>query len=74
MDGCFCEQEFENYLGKAKVMVSDGITKDVLSKCKVDPCVVHSLRVNVSSVLCVRCSKWIHSRFAGVKMVIVKFL
>ena len=37
-------------LGKTKVMVSSGITKDGMSKSKVDPCVVCSLRVKTNSV------------------------
>ena len=35
-------------LGKTKVMVSGGITKDGLSKSKVDPCEVCSLRVKAN--------------------------
>ena len=35
-------------LGKSKVMVSGGITKDGLFKCKVDLCGVCSLRVKVN--------------------------
>ena len=42
-------------LGKTKVMVSGGIRKDVISKSKVDPCKVCSLRTKASSVLCVHC-------------------
>ena len=30
--------------GKTKVMVSSGITKDGMSRCKVDPCGIYSLR------------------------------
>ena len=56
-------------LGKTKEMVSSGITKDGMSKRKVDPCGVCSLRVKSNSVLCVQCGKWIHGRCAGVKMV-----
>ena len=37
-------------LGKTKVMVSRGITKDCVSKSKVDLCVVCSLRVKANSV------------------------
>ena len=35
-----------------RVMVSSGITKDGISKSKVDPCGVCSLRVKTDSVLC----------------------
>ena len=35
-------------LGKTKVMVCGGITKDGLSKCKVDPCGVCSLRAKAN--------------------------
>ena len=41
-------------------MVSGGITKDGMSKSKVDPCGVCSLRVKANTVLCVQCGKWIH--------------
>ena len=60
-------------LGKTKVMVSTGITQDGLSKSKVDPCGVCSLRVKTNSVLCVQCGKWIHGRCAGVKRVTPMF-
>ena len=60
-------------LGKTKVMVSGGITKDGLSESKVDPCEVCSLRVKANKVLCVQCGKWIHSRCAGMKRVTPKF-
>ena len=39
-------------LGKTKVMVSGGITKDGMSKSKVDPCRVCCLRVKANSVFC----------------------
>ena len=48
-------------LGKTKVMVSSGITKDDMSKSNVDLCGVCSLRVKANSVLCVQCAKWTHS-------------
>ena len=51
-------------LGKTKVMVSGGITKDGLSKSKVDSCGVCRFKVKSNSVLCVQCGKWIH---CGVK-------
>ena len=60
-------------LGKTKVVICDGITKDGMSKSKIDPCGACSLRVKASSVLCLQCDKWIYSRCARVKMVIQKF-
>ena len=59
-------------LRKTKVMVSDDTTKDGLSKGKVGPCGVSSLRVKANSVLCIQCCKWIHSRCAGVRRVTPK--
>ena len=41
--------------GKNKVMVSSGITQNCLSKSKVDPCRICSLRVKANSVLCIQC-------------------
>ena len=49
------------------------ITKDRLSKSKVDPCGVCSLKEKANSVLCVQYGKWIYSRYAGVKKVSPKF-
>ena len=60
-------------LGKIKVMVSSGITKDGMSKSKVDLCGVCSLKVKASSVLCFQCDHWIHGRCARVKRVTPKF-
>ena len=60
-------------LGKTKVMVSGGITKDGMSKGKVDPCMICSLRVNADLVFCVQCGKWIHGRSTRVKRVTAKF-
>ena len=51
---------------KTKVMVYGSITKDGMSRNTVDLCVVHSLTVEVNSVLCVQCCKWIHGRCARV--------
>ena len=48
-------------LGNTKVIVSRSITKDVMSKSKVDPCRVCSMRV-----MCVQCGKWINGRCAGI--------
>ena len=58
-------------LGKTKV--SGGISKDGLSKCKFDLCGACNLRVRDNSVLCMQCSKWIHSRCSFVKKVTPKF-
>ena len=52
----FESKGFKVNFGKTKVMVSGGITKDGISKSKVDPCAVCSLRVNAYSVLCLQCS------------------
>ena len=60
-------------LGGAMMMVSSSITKDGISKRKVDPCGFCCLRVKVNSVLCVQCGRWIHGRCAGVKRVTPKF-
>ena len=60
-------------LGKAKVMVSLGVPKNGMSKSKVDPCSVCSLRVKTNLVLWLQCGKWIHSRCAGKKRVYPKF-
>ena len=54
-------------------MVSSGITKDGLSKSKVDPCGVCSLRVKANSVLCVQCGMSIHGRCVILKRVTPKF-
>ena len=43
-----------------------------MSKSKVEPCGVCSLRVKANSVLCVQCGRWIHGRCAGVKSVTPK--
>ena len=59
-------------IGKTKVMVSGGITKDGMSKGKVDPCGVCSLRVKANSVLCLQFGKLTHGRCAGVKRVTPK--
>ena len=48
-------------IGKTKMMISGGITKDGMSKSKVDPCMVCSLRAKANSVLCIQCGKWIYS-------------
>ena len=50
-------------LGKSRSMVSGGITKDCMSKGKVDPCGVCSLRVK---------AKLIDSRCADVKSMTTK--
>ena len=60
-------------LGKTNLWVSGGITKDGMSKSKVDPCGVCSLRVKANSVLCLQCGRWIKDRCARVKRVTTKF-
>ena len=40
-------------------MVSSGISKDGVSRSKVDPCGVCSLRVKANSVLCVECGRMV---------------
>ena len=55
-------------------LVSGSITKDGLSKNKVDACGVCSLKVKGDSVLFVQCCTWIQRRCAGVKMASPKFL
>ena len=59
-------------IGKIKVMVNGDIIKDGLSKGKVDPCGVSSLREKANSVLYLQCSKWIHGKFAREKRVTTK--
>ena len=59
--------------GKTKVIVSSGITKDGLSKIKVDPCGMCCLRSKANSVLCVQCGKWTHGRCVREKRVTAKF-
>ena len=54
-------------------MVCDGITKDGMSKSKLDPCGVCSLRVKANSVFCLQCGKCIHGRCAGMKRLAPKF-
>ena len=53
-------------------MVSGSITKDGLSKSKVYPCGVCSLKVKANSVLCVQCEKFIHGKCHGLKRVTPK--
>ena len=52
-------------LEKTEVMVNSGISKNDMSKSKVDPCGICSLRVKANLVLCVQCGKLIHSRCAS---------
>ena len=52
-----CKEAFESKglkvnLGETKLMVSSSITKDGMSKSKVDPFGVCCLRVKANSVLC----------------------
>ena len=58
---------------KTKVIVSGCITKDGMTKSKVDPCGVCSLRVKVNRDFCLQFVKWIHSTCARVKRVTPMF-
>ena len=60
-------------LGKTKVMVCGGNTKDGMSKSKVDPCGACSLRAKANSVLFLQCGECIHSRCAGMKRLTPKY-
>ena len=60
------------HLETMKVMVSGSIALSGLSKSKVDPCMVCSLRVKANSALCVQCGKWLHGRCARLKRVNAK--
>ena len=55
------------------IMDSGDVSKDGMSKSKVDLCGVCSFTVEANSVLHVQCGKWIHGRCAGVIWVTVKF-
>ena len=54
-------------LGKTKVAVSGAEGEVTVSK--VDPCGICGKGVMANSVLCVKCTKWIHGRCAKVKRV-----
>ena len=49
------------------IMVSSSITKDDMSKSKVNPYGACSLSAKTNSILCLQCGKWIHGRCASVK-------
>ena len=53
----FQSKGFEVRRGKTKIMVSGDITKDGMSKSKVDPCGICCLRAKANPVLCVQCGK-----------------
>ena len=57
-------------LGKTKVVVSGAEGEVTVSK--IDPCGICGKRVMANSVLCVKCRKWIHRRYANVKRVILR--
>ena len=57
-------------LGKTKVVVSGAEGEVTVSK--IDPCGICGKRVMASSVLCVKCRKWIHGRCAKVKRVTLR--
>ena len=65
----FESKDLKLNLGKTKVLVSGSITKEGMSKSKVDPCGVYCLRIKANTVLCVHCGMWIHGRCARVKRV-----
>ena len=67
--GFFESMDLKVILGKPKVMVNEGITKDGLSKSKVDTYGIYRLSVRVSIILCVQCGKWFHSRCASMSRV-----
>ena len=48
-------------------MISDGITVSSMSRRKVDPFGLCSLRVKANSVLCLQCGEWNHGRCAWVR-------
>ena len=73
MNEAFESKGLKTNLGKTKVMVSGGITKNGMSKGKVDPCRVCSVRVKTNSIWCLQCGKCINGRHGGVKMVTPKF-
>ena len=50
-------------------MVCGDITKDGMSKSKVDPYGICSLRIKTNSVLCLHCGKFVYGRCAGIKRV-----
>ena len=54
-------------LKKTKVMVSD--LKGEVLKSKVNPCAKCAKRVMANSVMCTKCGKWVHGRFAKMKRV-----
>ena len=56
-----------------KVMVSGSITEDSMSKIKIDPCGVCSLRVKANVAMYLQCGKWIIGRCARVKRLTPKF-
>ena len=60
-------------LGKTEVMVSGRSTMDGMSKRKVAPCGVYSLRVRANSVVCLQCGKCIYVWCAWVQMVTPNF-
>ena len=73
------KEAFENKclkvnLGKTTAEVIGGITKDSLSKSKVDMFDVCSLKAKVNSALCAQHGKWIHNKCVRAKIVTSKFL
>ena len=52
-------------LKKTKVIESG--SKGEILKCKVNPCFKCGKRVLVNSLMCIKCSKWVHNRGAKMK-------
>ena len=69
----FESKGLKDNLGKTKLMICGGITKDGMYNSEVDPCGVSSLRVKDTSALCLQCGKWVHGIRAGVKTVTPMF-
>ena len=66
MEGDFESKSLKINLRKTKVMVSGDITKDGMSRSKVDPCGVCRYTIKANSTLYVQCGRWIHGICAGV--------
>ena len=56
---------------ETKVVVS-GVEAEVTVSKVLDPCGICRKRVRANSVLCVKCRKWIHERYAKVKRVTLR--
>ena len=58
----FKSKELKVNLQKTKVMVSG--SKQEILKSKANPCAKRGRRVMTNSMLCTKCSKWLHGRCA----------